>query len=235
MDFGTYGTVHLLWRLSGLQCSITRTTWAAASRTSTCRSTGRIPTPVGVGILQAHFNFRAFCFFFFQGDVHQCGILLYLCAASATARSHKWSALEEEQGSHTNLASSSLQFVFLFASRRVARARLGTHSCAAPREKEECTVDRVCHVSLRAGMCLPDKLSIVTLSMSPTQKCERTHETRVRRTTLTTCYTDTSGNSESVRAPRTARSTTRACSHTSLCRSCLSNAHHLPPRPPSLW
>ena len=41
------------------------------------------------------------------------------------------------------------------------------------------------------------------------EKGERTHETRVRRTTLTTCYTDTSGNSESVRAPRTARSTTR--------------------------
>ena len=54
MDFGTFGTVHLLWRLSGLQCSITRTTWATASQTST---TGRIPTPVGVGILQAHFNF----------------------------------------------------------------------------------------------------------------------------------------------------------------------------------
>ena len=53
MDFGTYGTVHLLWRLSGLQCSITRTTWAAASRTSTSRSTGRIPTPVGVCIFQA--------------------------------------------------------------------------------------------------------------------------------------------------------------------------------------
>ena len=53
--------------------------------------------------------------------------------------------------------------------------------------------------------------------------------------TCTKHNTDTSGNSESVRAPRTARSTTRACSHTSLCRSCLSNAHHLPPRPPSLW
>ena len=110
-----------------------------------------------------------FCIFY-RGDVHQCGILLYIYAASATARSHKWSALEEEQGSHTNLASSSLQFVFLFPSRRVARARLGTHSCAAPREKEECTVDRVCHVSLRAGMCLPDKLSNVTLSMSPHKK-----------------------------------------------------------------
>ena len=56
MDFGT-GTVHLLWRLFGLQCSISRTTWAAASLTSTSRSTGRIPTPVGVGILQARFNF----------------------------------------------------------------------------------------------------------------------------------------------------------------------------------
>ena len=41
-------------------------------------------------------------------------------------------------------------------------------------------MDRVCHVSLRAGMCLPDKLSNVTLSMSPTQKGERPHETRVR-------------------------------------------------------
>ena len=98
-------------------------------------------------------------------------------------------------GSHTNLASSSLQFVFFFPSRRVARARLGTHSCAAPREKEECTVDRVCHVSLRAGMCLPDKLSNVTLSMSPTQKGERQHETRARRTILTSRNTDTSGNS----------------------------------------
>ena len=59
------------------------------------------------------FLLRPLCFcIFYRGDVHQCGILLYLCAASATARSHKWSALEEEQGSHTNLASSSLQFVF---------------------------------------------------------------------------------------------------------------------------
>ena len=66
---------------------------------------------------------------------------------------------------------SAVCFLF-FPSRRVARARLGTHSCAAPREEEECTVDRVCHVSLRAGMCLPDKLSNVTLSMSPTPKGE---------------------------------------------------------------
>ena len=122
-----------------------------------------------------------------------------------------------------------------FPSHRVARARLGTHSCAAPREKEECTVDRVCHVSLRAGMCLSDKLSNVTLSMSPTQKGERSHETRVIRTILTSRHTDASGNSESVRAPRAARSTTRDCSHTSLCCSRLSNAHHLPPRPPSFW
>ena len=91
----------------------------------------------------------------------------------------KWSALEEEQGSHTNPASSSsLQFVFLVPSRRVARARLGTHSCASPREKEECTVDSVCHVSLRAGMCLPGKPSDVTHSMSPTPKSERPHETK---------------------------------------------------------
>ena len=53
-----------------------------------------------------------FCIFY-MGDVHQCGILLYLYAASATARNHKWSAFEEEQGSHTNPASSSLQFCFL--------------------------------------------------------------------------------------------------------------------------
>ena len=56
-------------------------------------------------------------------------------------------------------------------------------------------MDRVCHVSLRAGMCSPDKLSNVTLSMSPTQKDERPHETRVRRTILTTRNTDTSENS----------------------------------------
>ena len=49
----------------------------------------------------------------------------------------------------------------------------------------ECTVYR---------MCLPGELSDGTHSMSPTQKGERTHETRVRRTTLTTCYTDKSGN-----------------------------------------
>ena len=98
-------------------------------------------------------------------------------------------------GSHTNPASSSLQFVYLVPSRRVARARLGTHSCAAPREKEECTVDRVCHVSLRAGMCSPGELSDKTHSMSPTQKSERTHETRVRRTILTSRNTNTSGNS----------------------------------------
>ena len=63
------GTVLLLWRLFGLQCSISRTTWTAASRTSTSRSTGRIPTPVGVGILQAFFNLHeAFAYFsFFQG------------------------------------------------------------------------------------------------------------------------------------------------------------------------
>ena len=53
----------------------------------------------------------------------------------------------------------------------------------------------MCQVSLRAGMCSPGELSDRTHSMSPTQKGERTHETRVRRTTLTTCYTDTSGNS----------------------------------------
>ena len=114
-----------------------------------------------------------------------------------------------KQGSHTNPASSLVQLVPSVFTRRVARARLGTHSCAAPREKEECAVDRLCHVSLRAGMCLPDKLSNVTLSMSPTQKGERPHETRVRRTILTSRNTDTSGNSESVRAPRAARSTTR--------------------------
>ena len=55
----------------------------------------------------------------------------------------------------------------------------------------------MCQVSLRAGMCSPGELSDRTHSMSPTQKGERTHETRVRRTTLTTCYTDTSGNSHS--------------------------------------
>ena len=47
-------------------------------------------------------------------------------------------------------------------------------------------MDRVCHVSLRAGMCLPGKLSDVTHPVSPTQKGERLHETRVRRATLTT-------------------------------------------------
>ena len=82
----------------------------------------------------------------------------------------------------------------------------------------------VCHVSLTAGMCLPGKLSDVTHSMSPTQKGERLLETRRRRTTLATRNTDTSGNSESVRAPRATRSTTRDCSHTSLCCSRLSNA-----------
>ena len=35
---------------------------------------------------------------------------------------------------------------------------------------EECAVDRVCHVSLRAGRCLPGKLSDVTHFTSPTQK-----------------------------------------------------------------
>ena len=76
----------------------------------------------------------------------------------------------------------------------------------------------MCLVSLRAGMCLPDKLSNVTLSMSPTQKGERPHETGVRRTTLTTRNTDTSGNSflhsfKSDTQARTARA--RTVSHES--------------------
>ena len=177
------------------------------------------------------------CFCFFTGETSTSVEFYFTFMQQAQLHAAtKWSALEEEHGSHTNPASSSLQFVLLFPSRRVARARLGTHSCAAPREKEECTVDRVCHVSLWAGMCLPDKLSNVTLSMSPTQKKgERPHETRVRRTILTTLNTDTSGNLESVRAPRAARSMSRDCSHTCLCCSRLSNAHQLPPRPPSLW
>ena len=45
--------VLLLWRLFGLQWSISRTTWATASRSSTSRFTWGIPTPVGVGIPQA--------------------------------------------------------------------------------------------------------------------------------------------------------------------------------------
>ena len=66
------GMAPLLWRLFGLQCSISRTTWAAASRTSTSRSTGRIPTPVGVGILQAFFICTSplLIFISFRRDVH---------------------------------------------------------------------------------------------------------------------------------------------------------------------
>ena len=52
-----------------------------------------------------------FCIFY-RGDVHP-EWNFHLSAACATARNHKWSAFEEEQGSHTNPASSSLQFCFL--------------------------------------------------------------------------------------------------------------------------
>ena len=131
-------------------------------------------------------------FYFFQGRRPPVWNFYFTFMQQAQLHAAtKCSALEEEQGSHINRASSSLQFVFLFPSRRVARARLGTHLCGAPREKEECTDGRVCQVSLRAGMCSPGELSDKTHSTSPTQKGERTHETRVRRTTLTTCYTDT--------------------------------------------
>ena len=79
------GMVLLLWRLFGLQCSISRTTSAAASRTSTSRSSGRIATPVGVGILQAFL----ICTSPLLSFISQSGISLHLSAASATARSHK--------------------------------------------------------------------------------------------------------------------------------------------------
>ena len=89
-------TVLLLWRILGLPCSISRTTWAAASRTSTSRSAGRIPTPVGVGILQAHFNLHEpfACFLLLSGETPtQSGI--YNSTFQADARLHavtKWTA-----------------------------------------------------------------------------------------------------------------------------------------------
>ena len=63
------GTVLLLWRFFGLQCSISRTTWTAASRTSTSRSLG------GYRLLLEWVFFRHVCisrsplriFYFFQG------------------------------------------------------------------------------------------------------------------------------------------------------------------------
>ena len=125
-----------------------------------------------------------------SGNLH-----FYFSSRSTTARSHHvycygW----RKPGSHTNPTSSPGQFCSCVPSRRVVRARLGTHTCGAPTEKEECAVGRVCHVSLRSGMWSPGEVSDRTLSMSPTQKGERPHETRVRRTALTTRNTDTSGN-----------------------------------------
>ena len=72
MGAGTYCTVLLLLRLPGLQCSFSITNREAAPLSSTARSTGRIPTPVGVGILQAQFNFiepYVLCIFY-RGEVH---------------------------------------------------------------------------------------------------------------------------------------------------------------------
>ena len=117
---------------------------------------------------------RALCLFsyFFQGRRPPRVEFYFTCLQQAQLYA---ATKEEEQGSHTNPASSSLQFVFLVPSNRVARVRLGTHSCAAPREKEECAVDRVCQVSLGAGRCLPGTLSDATHSTSPTQKGERRH------------------------------------------------------------
>ena len=178
-------------------------------------------------------------FFTFSKGRSPLKVECYFLNVQAEAQLHAVTSdcyVSKKPGFHTDPAYSLAQFLPLVLSRRVVRATARDPPLRSTKgEKEECTEGRVCQVSLRAGMCSPSELSDRTHSMSPTHKGERTHETRVRRTTLTTCYTDTSGNSESVRAPRTARSTTRACSHTSLCRSCLSNAHHLPPRPPSLW
>ena len=126
------------------------------------------------------FSWSPLRFFYISSrrDVHpEWNLQFYFSSRCATARSHQVECYgRRKPGSHTNTASSLEQLVPSVFTRRVARARLGTHSCAAPREKEECAVDRVCHVSLRAGRCLPGKLSDATPSTSPTQKGERRHQ-----------------------------------------------------------
>ena len=90
-------------RLFSLQCSISRTTWTAASRTSTSRSTGRIPTPVGVGILQTHFNFI------------EPSVLLYILQGRCPPRvEFCFTFLQQLHATKiSNPASSSLQLCFL--------------------------------------------------------------------------------------------------------------------------
>ena len=139
---------------------------------------------------------RALCLFFYFFEGRRPPRVEFYFTFLQQAQLHattKWSAFEEEQGSHTNPASSSLQFVFLVPSRRVARARLGTHSCAAPREKEECSVDRVCHVSLGAGRCLPGKLSDATHSASPTQKVSDDTDSETHTCTKHNTHSSTHG------------------------------------------
>ena len=123
----------------------------------------------------------------------ECYFLNVLAEAQLHAVTSDW-YVRRKRGFHTDPAYSLAQFLPFVLSCRVVRATARDHLCGAPREKEECTEGRVCRVSLGAGMCSPSELSDRTHSMSLTQKGERTHETRVRRTTLTTCYTDTSGN-----------------------------------------
>ena len=71
------------------------------------------------GILQAHFNFiePSVLLLFLQGRRPPVWNFTFVQQAQLHAVT-KWSALEEEEGSHTNPASSSLHFVFLVPSRR---------------------------------------------------------------------------------------------------------------------
>ena len=170
---------------------------------------------------------------FYRGDVHP-EWNFHLSAASATARNHKGSAFEEEQGSHTNPASSSLQLCFLGS-----RPQGGESNSSGPTPAQHQGRRR----SVRWTECVTSPLgqggacwaSFLTRHTQRPRHKKVSDDTDSETHTCTKHNTDTSGNSESVRAPRAARSTTRDCSHTSLCCSRLIFAHHLPPRPPSLW
>ena len=152
----------------------------------------------------------ALCVFFFLPGKMSTQSGIYNSTFQADALLHavtKWTAMVGGSQDHTNPAASLEQLVPSVFTRRVARARLGTHSCAAPREKEECAVDRVCHVSLRAGGAC--QASFLTRHTQRPRHKKVSDDTNSETHTCTKHNTDTSGNSESVRAPRAARRTTR--------------------------
>ena len=174
------GVALLLWRLFGLQWSISRTTWTTASRSSSSRFTGGIPTLVGVGIPQAHFQVEEPFYIFYsqRGEVHpvwsfRSGTLHSTFQAEAQLLAVTSDCYgRRKPGSHTNPSSSFWTVCSLF----FFQTQSGESNSSGPTAVEHqgrrwlCTEGRVCQVSLRAGMCSPSDFSDKTHSSPPTRK-----------------------------------------------------------------